>query len=56
VYTIYVRSNEKVNDDDIQEIRKRLGQVDPRLSSLKIKQVDQLKQTIAGKTNWLMEE
>lgn len=56
VYTIYVRSNEKVNDDDIQEIRKRLGQVDPRLSSMKIKQVDQLKQTIAGKTNWLMEE
>lgn len=55
-YTIYVRSNEKITDEDIFEIRKRLGQVDSRLASLDIKQVDQLKQTIAGKTKWLVEE
>lgn len=56
IYTIYIRSNEKVNDNDVSEIRKRLGQVDTRLSQLQIKQVDELKQTLAGKTNWLMEE
>lgn len=56
MYTIYIRSNEKINENDINEIRKRLDQVDSRLSKLAIKQVDELKQTIAGKTNWLMKE
>src|SRR5699024_302105 len=56
IYTIYIRSNEKITKDDNNKIRKRLSQVDSRLSKLAIKQEDELKQTIAGKTNWLMEE
>lgn len=56
VYTIYLRSHEKINEQDINAIRERLKQVDPRLAGLKIKQVNELKQTLAGKTKWLMEE
>lgn len=56
VYTLYIKSNQKLDDRDIKEIRKRLKQVDKRLSNISIKQVDQLKQTIAGKTKWLMAE
>lgn len=56
VYTVYVKSNQQLEDKEFDEIRRRLKQVDSRLGSLEIKQVDQLKQTIAGKTNWLMEE
>lgn len=55
-YTIYVRSNGSLTDNDLEEISNRLKQVDTRLGRLKIKQVDQLKQTVAGKTNWLIEE
>lgn len=55
-YTIYVKSNEKLLDRDFQEIKKRLKKVDTRLNTIEIKQADQLKQTIAGKTNWLMKE
>jgi len=56
VYTLYIKSNQKLDDRDIKEIRKRLKQVDKRLSNISIIQVDQLKQTIAGKTKWLMAE
>jgi len=56
VYTIYVRSNGELTDNDISAISNRLKQVDERLGSLKIKEADQLKQTVAGKTNWLIEE
>ena len=56
IYTIYVKSSKKLMDDDIKAIRYRLSQVDERLSNLEIKQVNQLKQTVAGKTKWLMEE
>lgn len=55
-YTIYVKSKGKLTEREIEEIRNRLKQVDNRLSTLKIKQVEQLKQTIAGKTKWLIEE
>lgn len=56
IYTIYVKSNSKLSPMDIEQIRERLIQVDYRLSKLEIKQVDKLKQTVAGKTTWLMEE
>lgn len=55
-YTIYVKADEKLTDKDFIKIKSRLNQVDPRLSKLDIKQVDKLKQTVAGKTNWLIEE
>lgn len=56
VYTIYVKSNRKLTDYDFKEIRSRLKKVDERLANLSIKQVDSLKQTVAGKTKWLIEE
>lgn len=56
VYTIYVKSNKKLLDEDFKAIRNRLSQVDKRLENIEITQVDQLKQTVAGKTKWLMEE
>jgi len=56
VYTIYVRSNGKLTANDIQEISNRLKQVDTRLGKIKITQADKLKQTVAGKTKWLIEE
>lgn len=55
-YTIYVKSNGQITEQDIHEIRGRLDKVDSRLTKIKIKQTDQLKQTIAGKTRWLIEE
>lgn len=55
-YTIYITSNEEVHQREIDKIRQRLKQVDERLAKLPIKQTDQLKQTVAGKTRWLMEE
>ncbi|MFS0750384.1 hypothetical protein [Oceanobacillus sp. 1P07AA] len=56
IYTIYLKSNSKLTEHDFAEIRSRLNKVDYRLSDLNIKQVDSLKQTIAGKTKWLIEE
>jgi len=56
VYTIYVTSNEPLSSNEFVGIKKRLSQVDSRLGKLEIKQVDKLKQTIAGKTKWLVEE
>ncbi|GAA0343324.1 phenylacetate--CoA ligase family protein [Oceanobacillus oncorhynchi subsp. oncorhynchi] len=56
VYTIYVKSNSKLTEQDYNDIRSRLKKVDYRLPGLDIKQVDKLKQTIAGKTKWLIEE
>ena len=55
-YTIYVKSSEKITKQDKLEISNRLKQIDIRLYDLKIKQTSQLKQTIAGKTRWLIEE
>jgi len=55
-FTVYVTSNEKIDTKEKAEIKKRLGQIDKRLLNFKIKQVDTLRQTIAGKTNWLMKE
>src|SRR5699024_2021802 len=56
VYTIYVTSNESLSSNDYKKIKSRLGQVDPRLANLEIKLVDKLKQTVAGKTKWLIRE
>lgn len=56
VYTVYVISNSELTTKTFDEIRQRLKQVDHRLSELEIEQVDNLKQTVAGKTKWLMEE
>lgn len=55
-HTIYLKSNKEINEQDIQEIRRRLNKIDKRLGNLEIKQTENLKQTIAGKTKWLMEE
>jgi len=55
-YTIYVKSDNYLAKEDFDEIRNRLSQIDKRLEKLEIKQTDQLKQTIAGKTKWLIEE
>src|SRR5699024_12875269 len=56
VYTIYVKSNERLSTNEFEGIKKRLNQVDTRLISFEIKQVNKLKQTVAGKTKWLVEE
>ena len=56
VYTIYLKSGVQLNDTDVQEIRDKLYKIDKRLANINIEQVDNLKQTIAGKTNWLMKE
>ncbi|MFD1064408.1 hypothetical protein [Oceanobacillus locisalsi] len=56
MYTIYVKSNSNLTEHDFNEIRSRLKKIDSRLSDLNIKQVNQLKQTVAGKTKWLIEE
>lgn len=56
IYTIYVKSSKKLIEEDFKAIRNRLSQVDKRLANIEIKQADQLKQTVAGKTKWLMEE
>lgn len=55
-YTIYLLSNDFINEKDKREIIDRLSKIDKRLSVIDIKQVDTLKQTIAGKTKWLIEE
>lgn len=55
-YTIYLKSNVKLEEKDIDEIRGRLSKVDERLAKVNIKQTEKLKQTIAGKTKWLIEE
>ena len=55
-YTIYLTSKEVITKKDKEEIKDRLAKIDKRLSKLKIKQVDVLKQTRAGKTKWLIEE
>lgn len=55
-YTIYVKANTTLEDKDFHEIRARLHKVDKRLTKLEIKQVSELKQTLAGKTKWLMKE
>lgn len=55
-HTIYLKSSYNLTEKDIQEIRDRLSQIDHRLASINIKQADKLKQTIAGKTKWLIEE
>lgn len=55
-YTIYLKSNFELKNGDIQEVKERLAQIDERLSNINIKQANNLKQTIAGKTKWLMEE
>lgn len=55
-YTIYLKSHLNINEKDIKEIKDRLSKIDARLSNIEVKQVDKLKQTIAGKTKWLMKE
>src|SRR5699024_11750596 len=56
VYTIYVTSNERLSANEFKGIKNRLSQVDTRLGKLEVKQVENLKQTVAGKTKWLDEE
>lgn len=55
-YTIYLKCSEVVTHHELELLRGRLAQVDKRLRSLPVKQVDQLKQTVAGKTKWLLAE
>lgn len=55
-YTIYVKSKDELMKPDIEEIRFRLKQVDERLEQIEIIQSENLKQTVAGKTRWLVEE
>lgn len=55
-HTIYLISNEEITEKDKNEIKKRLSKIDERLSKIDIKQVEMLKQSIAGKTKWLIEE
>lgn len=55
-YTLYLKSNYKITSEEKAEIRNRLIKIDRRLSVIEIKQVDFLKQTIAGKTKWLIKE
>lgn len=56
VYTICLTSNETLEQSEFLEIKQRLAQVDTRLASLEVVQEERLKQTIAGKTKWLIEE
>lgn len=55
-YTIYLKSSEEIKEEEIKVIKEKLKQIDKRLGKIRVKQADQLKQTIAGKTKWLMEE
>ncbi len=55
-YTLYLKVNDNFKNGSIDEIRKRLNQIDDRLNTMEIKVVDNLKQTLAGKTKWLMKE
>lgn len=55
-YTVYVKSNVQLTKQDFKEISMRLSMVDERLANIEVKQEDQLKQTVAGKTKWLIEE
>lgn len=55
-YTIYLKSNLNLTEKDKKEIKDRLSKIDERLSKIEVKQTDNLKQTIAGKTKWLMKE
>ncbi|GGN66870.1 phenylacetate--CoA ligase family protein [Oceanobacillus indicireducens] len=55
-YTIYLKSDKRLNEHEIQEIKKRLNKIDKRLGEIEIRQTDNLKQTLAGKTKWLIEE
>lgn len=55
-YTIYLKANEPIDENHINQIRKNLGKIDKRLLNIEIKQENNLKQTIAGKTKWLVEE
>ncbi|MFD1334545.1 hypothetical protein ACFQ4N_02985 [Oceanobacillus iheyensis] len=56
IYTIYLKSSSQLNENDRKEIKDRLAKIDQRLSEIKVHQADNLKQTIAGKTKWLMKE
>src|SRR5699024_8746763 len=56
IYTIYVKGNINLTEFDFNEIRSRLKQIDQRLGNITIKQESNLRQTIAGKTKWLVEE
>src|SRR5699024_2062361 len=55
-YTIYVVSNEVITTKNKNEIQDSLKNIDPRLSNIPILQVKKLKQSVAGKTQWLIEE
>lgn len=55
-YTLYLISSDSISEKDKSEIKKRLSKIDERLSTIEIKQADKLKQTIAGKIKWLIEE
>ncbi|MEI3606612.1 hypothetical protein SPD48_12975 [Pseudogracilibacillus sp. SE30717A] len=55
-YTIYLKSDVEITENDIREIKHRLLKIDKRLAELEIKRVNELRQTIAGKTKWLTRE
>jgi|SRR5690625_3653795 len=53
---IYLKCSSPLSNAEIDGILIRLSKIDNRLSSCEIKQVKQLKQTVAGKTKWLIRE
>lgn len=55
-YTIYIKVNDSFKSIAIDEIRRRLSLIDVRLNEIEIKVASELRQTMAGKTKWLMKE
>lgn len=55
-YTIYIKSSDKITNKEKEEIASRLKQIDERLYQIPIVQEEVLKQTVAGKTKWLIKE
>src|SRR5699024_7353926 len=55
-YTIYLKSTVKIHEKEINAIKKNLAKIDEKLVDIPIVETDKLKQTIAGKTRWLISE
>lgn len=55
-YTLYLKVTNEFKKNTITEIRKRFDKIDSRLNQMEIEIEDELKQTVAGKTKWLIRE
>jgi len=55
-YTIYIKSSDIITNKEKEDIASRLKQIDERLYKIPIVQTEVLKQTVAGKTKWLIKE